>query len=253
MTLFSLHGYGGSSTDWKETTLLFGHEYQLVAIDLPGFGKSSKPRTDKFYKTEFLLQLIDDILNKLGVVDIVLVGYSMGGRFALQFANHYPDKMRALILESSSPGIKTLSEQMLRKKSDAELIAFIKNNSLKTFFTFWQNQTLFASQKNLPLKKLEAIQKSRILSNSKRGLINSLSNFGQGEMENLWQDLHKINIPTLLLSGNLDTKYTSLQNEMNKLFPNSTHKIIDGAGHNLHLEKPQVFVNLIKEFLQSLK
>ena len=79
-----------------------------------------------------------------------------------------------------------------------------------------------------------------------------MENFGQGQMENLWNNLSRIKIPTLLLTGALDTKYISIQQEMVKLFPNSSHKIIEDAGHNLHLEKPEVFVNLVRDFLEII-
>jgi len=247
-----LHGFGGSTKDWEEIFSLFSSEFQLIAIDLPGFGKSNKPRSDKFYQTDFLVQLIDEILRELKLAEVILAGYSMGGRLALQFACKHPGKVKALILESSSPGIKTKSERQLRIKSDAELISFINKNSLKDIFTFWQNQPLFASQKNLPVKKQNSILLNKINANSKIGLTNSLKNFGQGEMENLWNKLSAIKIPTLLLTGALDTKYAAIQHEMDKLLLNSSHKIIGDAGHNLHLEKPEVFVNLVREFLQIL-
>lgn len=251
-SVFFLHGFGGSSNDWKEIFSLLDSEFQLIVIDLPGFGKSSKPRSNKFYRTDFLVQLIDDILREYKLAEVVLTGYSMGGRLASQFAYLHPEKVKALILESSSPGIKTKSERHLRIKSDGELITFINKNSLKDFFNFWQNLPLFATQKNLPVKKQQSILLNKINANSKIGLTNSLKNFGQGEMENLWNKLPRIKIPTLLLSGALDTKYTSIQQEMVKLLPNSSHKIIEDAGHNLHLEKPEVFVNLIKEFLKII-
>lgn len=251
-SILFLHGFGGSSNDWKEIFSLLDSEFQLIAIDLPGFGKSSKPRKDKFYQTDFLVQLIDEILCALKLADVVLAGYSMGGRLALQFASKHPGKVKALILESSSPGIKTKSEQHLRIKSDAELISFINRNSLNDFFTFWQNLPLFETQKNLPVKKQQVILADKIKSNSKIGIIKSLENFGQGKMEDLWKELSRIKIPALLLSGALDTKYTSIQQEMDELLPNSTHKIIEGAGHNLGLEKPEVFVNLIRGFLEII-
>ena len=251
-SILFLHGFGGCSSDWNETISLIGSEFQILTIDLPGFGKSSKPRDDKFYQIDFLVQLIDDILSELKLAEVVLTGYSMGGRLALQFTSKHPEKVRALILESSSPGIKTKSERQLRIKSDAKLISFINKNSLIDFFTLWQNLPLFATQKNLPIKEQHSLLADKINSNSKVGLTNSLKNFGQGQMENLWNKLSRIRIPTLLLTGALDTKYTSIQQEMVKLIPNSSHKIIEDAGHNLHLEKPEVFVNLVRDFLEII-
>ena len=252
-TFFFIHGFGSTSKDWDDPISLLSTDYQCIAIDLPGFGKSSHPRTDKFYETDFLIQLIHDILDELRVEKVILVGYSMGGRVALQVAKKYPEKIMALVLESSSPGLLTVKERRLRIEKDTELISYIKNNSLEKFFSEWQKQPLFASQINLPPKVQKRILKMKMTSNSWTGLIMSLSNFGQGVMENLWKKLPSINVPVLLLSGKFDSKYTEIQNEMHKLFPNSVHKIIDEAGHNLHLEKPQVFVNLVKEFLQILK
>ncbi len=251
-SILFLHGFSGCSNDWSKIFSLLGSEFQLIAIDLPGFGKSGKPRTDKFYRTEFLIRLIDEILYDLQLTGVILVGYSMGGRLALNFGLRHPQKVKALILESSSPGIKNKAEQQSRIESDAELISFININSLHDFFTFWQNLSLFATQKNLPKKKQQVILTDKIKSNSKIGLIKSLENFGQGKMESLWDDLSKLKIPTLLLSGAFDTKYASIQRQMGKLLPNSSHKIIESAGHNLHLEKPEDFVNLLREFLKII-
>lgn len=251
-SILFIHGFGGCSIDWDEIISILGSEFQILTIDLPGFGKSSKPRDDKFYQTDFLVQLINDILGELKLTEVVLAGYSMGGRLALQFASKHPEKVKALILESASPVLKTKSDRQKRIKSDSALISFINKNSLKDFFTFWQNLPLFATQKKLPVRKQRSILLKKINANSRTGLIKSLKNFGQGEMKNLWNKLPRIKIPTLLLTGALDTKYTSIQQEMVKLFPNSTHKIIEGAGHNLHLEKPEVFVNLVREFLKII-
>lgn len=248
-SILFLHGFSGCSNDWSKIFSLLGSEFQLIAIDLPGFGKSGKPRNDKFYRTEFLIRLMDEILYDLQLTEVILVGYSMGGRLALHFTLKHPQKVKALILESSSPGIKNKAEREVRIESDAKLITLIKKNSLNDFFRFWQNMPLFATQKNLSKKRQQVILTDKIKSNSKIALSKSLENFGQGRMESLWKNLSKIKIPALLLSGAFDSKYTSIQNEMGKLLPNSSHKIIESAGHNLHLEKPEVFVNLITEFL----
>jgi len=251
-TILFLHGFGGCASDWKETFSFLGSEFQLIAIDLPGFGKSAKPTNEKFYRRNFLFQLLVDTLRQLNLSEVILAGYSMGGRLSLQFAERFPKKVKALILESATAGIKTKKERFARQQTDAALIDFIKKNSLADFFTLWQNQSLFASQKNLPLKKQFSILKKKISANSQIGLINSLKYFGQGEGENLWQKLTTITVPTLMLSGELDTKYCGILREAHNFLPNSTHIIVEGAGHNIHLEKPELFVNFVKEFLHSL-
>ncbi len=71
-------------------------------------------------------------------------------------------------------------------------------------------------------------------------------------MISVWERLRLLQIPTLLITGEEDKKFTSINTEMVKLIPGAKHVVVENAGHNVHLEKPEVFVNLIKEFLISI-
>jgi len=248
-TLLFLHGFAGSSEDWNEIFKFLGKNYNLVALDLPGFGKSSKPANPRYYKLTFLIDCIDALVTHLGLDTIVLCGYSMGGRLALHYLLQRPKKVSSLILESASAGLKTQAERIIRKKSDLELSKYVELNSLEDFFRYWKELPLFASQKKLPLQKQRDLFKRKIKSNTKRGLSNSLKYFGRGNLPSAWGKLEKISKPVLLVSGSLDTKYTSLQKEMKRILPRSTHQIVKQSGHNVHLEKPEVFVNLVTKFL----
>ena len=71
-------------------------------------------------------------------------------------------------------------------------------------------------------------------------------------MENQWNRLGKIKIPVLLIGGSGDIKYAEILKKMNNLIDGSTLSLIEGAGHNSHLEKPQDFVNLLNNFLRTI-
>jgi 2-succinyl-6-hydroxy-2,4-cyclohexadiene-1-carboxylate synthase len=250
--LFFLHGFANDSRDWNEVISLLPKSYNWITIDLPGFGNSCTPKETYFYTTEFMVNLIDELVKYLNIDKINLVGYSMGGRIALSYASKHNDNLSSLILESSSPGLKTKLERQLRTKSDLELAEFIQNNSIDDFAIYWKNLPLFSSQKKLSEEKKEILF-NRMIELNKDGLIESLKGFSLGIMPDLWNYLSEFHVKTLLITGELDDKYLSINKEMNQLLPNSKLKIVKNTGHNIHLEKPEEFVNLLSSFLQNQK
>ncbi len=256
-TLIFIHGFTGSTEEWKEIVDIIGSKLNLVLIDLPGFGKSDVPNDILFYTQDYLVILLKEIIEKLisqrQIQNPVLVGYSMGGRLALSFAIQYSNLLRGLILESASPGIFIQNERNKRIESDNQLIEIIKSTTIEEFLDYWMNQEIFKTQKKLHDEKLKQIREIKIKNNNKIGLINSLLGFGTGQMKPLWNDLYKINCHTLLITGELDEKFESINRRMNELIQCSFHSIIKNVGHNVHLEKPNDFVNLIFNFLKFNK
>ena len=100
------------------------------------------------------------IFDKFSITKAHVLGYSMGGRLALTFANLYPQCVRSLILESTSPGLETEEERSERRKSDQQLAERILNDGIEAFVERWENITLFESQKRLPLGTKNEYSKS---------------------------------------------------------------------------------------------
>lgn len=92
-----LHGFGGSSYDWKELMDMLSESYRCLAFDIPPFGLSEK-RLDFDYSDESIVRLIMNSLNYLGVNRFVLVGHSMGGYLSLAIASLFPERVEKLIL-----------------------------------------------------------------------------------------------------------------------------------------------------------
>ncbi len=248
--IFLLHGFTGSSLDWNEIIPGIHNNYRVAAIDLIGHGKSDSPSDISLYTTESLVGQIYETIKKFTDDKIILAGYSMGGRAALSFAAKHPEMIKGLIIESSSPGIKEEKEKLERKKKDEKLASFIENHSIEEFVDYWMNIDLFKSQKNLTQEKLRTVRESKLV-NNKIGLANSLRGFSQGIMPPLYNNLKNISTKTLLISGRLDPKYTNINSDLTKLFPDAVHAIIENAGHNTHLEKPSSFINVINNFLNE--
>ncbi|MGE5683057.1 MAG: 2-succinyl-6-hydroxy-2,4-cyclohexadiene-1-carboxylate synthase [Bacillota bacterium] len=246
-----LHGFSGSSSDWLSVFNKLPQRFSPVALDFIGHGKSSLPEEVFYYTAESIVMQLDQLFNILGFKEIILLGYSMGGRAALSYAAKFPKKVKALILESATPGIKDDQERLNRIKSDEDLARFIENNSLEKFADRWINLPLFDSQKKLPLEIIEKSRNSK-LNNSQKGLANSLRGFSTGQMPQLWDSLMELNMKVLIITGSLDEKFTKIGSLMHEKLPESRHVIIQDAGHNIHLEKPEVFLNLLMDFLDQI-
>jgi 2-succinyl-6-hydroxy-2,4-cyclohexadiene-1-carboxylate synthase len=175
----------------------------------------------------------------------------MGGRVALTYAVNHQNNIDAIILESTTAGLQNESERKSRILQDEDLSKRIEQNGIDDFVEYWTNLELFKSQKKLPIEVQQQIKIEK-LKNNPTGLKNSLHGFGTGKMLSVWERLGLLQIPTLLITGEEDKKFNSISSEMVKLIPGAKHVIVENSGHNVHLEKPEVFVNLIKEFLISI-
>jgi 2-succinyl-6-hydroxy-2,4-cyclohexadiene-1-carboxylate synthase len=246
--LVLLHGFAGSSTDWMSVRQTLSAHATVIAPDLIGHGQTSAPHDPERYTMEHAFTDLLAILDVLNIGKIDLLGYSMGGRLALHLAHAAPQRIRRLILESASPGLADPAERTARITADEALANRIEREGIARFVEIWEQLPLFASQAHLP-QALRDEQRTRRLRNLPHGLANSLRGMGTGRQRSLWGNLGELNIPTLLLTGELDPKFCAIGQEMVKLMPDARQMILPDAGHNLHLEQPQAFLKAVVRWL----
>jgi 2-succinyl-6-hydroxy-2,4-cyclohexadiene-1-carboxylate synthase len=246
--VFLLHGFTGSSKDWQEIIPQLNKKFSYVAVDLIGHGKSDSPNNVELYTEESIIQHLNEVFTHFIKDKFILIGYSMGGRAAASYAVKFPEKLAGLVLESTSAGISNEKLRQERVRSDEKIIRLIEGKPLEEFVDFWMNQDLFASLKNLPEEKM--VKSKRLKARGQKiGLINSLKGFSTGVMPPLQDKLHLIKCKTLLITGELDKKFTQINSELVKSFPSAEHAIVKNAGHNVHVEKPEEFAKKVNEFL----
>ncbi len=251
-TLVMLHGFTGSAAGWGDhLDTLAAYGLRVIALDLPGHGQSDAPADPRRYSIEYCRQDILATLQELGVSqgEAVLLGYSMGGRVALYTA--FSGFFRALILESASPGLEDPAEREQRRTSDEALAASIERDGVQAFINRWEKLPLFASQSTLPPETREALRGQR-LSNRASGLAQSLRGVGTGVQPSLHARLPTLHIPILLIAGELDTKFSAIARSMAQALPQSQLRIVPGAGHAVHLERPEEFDSLVGDFCLSM-
>jgi 2-succinyl-6-hydroxy-2,4-cyclohexadiene-1-carboxylate synthase len=243
-----LHGFTGSS----RSLLSFARSwpgFSTIAVDVIGHGLSDAPDDASRYTMDAFIADLDALIEVLSLEKVALLGYSMGGRIALRFALQHPERLWALVLESASPGIEDDAERVARVQSDETLAQHLERDGLESFIDYWQSIPMWASQASLPQEKRDALRAQR-LQNSVTGLANSLRGMGAGADAYVMEDLRRVEVPSLLIAGGLDTKYRDLGLEMHERLPNSSIQVLDGAGHAAHFETPAAFAGAVFDFLQ---
>ncbi len=250
-SLFLLHGFTGSSADWQNVSFLFDSKFNIYGIDLIGHGKSDSPTDISLYSPESQAEQMKSVIEKLKGEKNIVLGYSMGGRLALIVAMLFPELLHGIILESSSAGISNNQESEKRKDYDLQLADMILTKPIEEFIASWMDQELFGTLKRFSNAKLDQMKKEKS-KNNRTGIANSLRGFSTGVMPNFGSKLKSLNIPVLLLSGQLDSKFTKINSGLQKQFSKAKHSVIKTSGHNTHLEEPKNFIQVVNKFLQKI-
>ena len=248
--LLLLHGFTGSVETWSPFMPVFGEESHVVAVDLLGHGRSAAPTNPLRYRMDWCVRDLLSLLDQLNLDQIDVLGYSMGGRVALQLAAAAPSHVRSLMLESASPGLASATAREERVAADNALANKIESEGLAAFVEYWEQLPLFASQRRLT-DDIRAKQRQQRLQNNPQGLANSLRGMGTGQQPSLWEKLDQITMPTLLMVGELDTKFCGIASEMITHMPNARVVTVPDAGHTVHLEQPTAFRETVQDFLQE--
>ncbi|TRM13016.1 2-succinyl-6-hydroxy-2,4-cyclohexadiene-1-carboxylate synthase [Lentibacillus cibarius] len=242
-----LHGFTGSSRTWDSLITDWLPDFKTIAIDLPGHGKTVSQPKDMEAVCSDLVSLLD----QLQLDKVHLIGYSMGGRTALSMAMLYPDRVMSLTLESASPGLNDEQQRSSRRHQDEKLASWIKTNGINTFVDYWEGLPLFRTQKTMPKDVQQRIRNER-LQQSAEGLAQSLMTMGTGVQPSWWGGLSSLRLPVLLLVGEEDAKFITINRAMEAYIPASDLHVVENAGHAIHVEQPNIFGKIVKGFLQSI-
>jgi 2-succinyl-6-hydroxy-2,4-cyclohexadiene-1-carboxylate synthase len=246
--LLLLHGFTGSVEAWGEEVFEgFAQANQVVAVDLLGHGASDLSPDPERYQVEEILRDLCQVLDAVSLEKARWIGYSMGGRIALAAAVLRPARVSSLILESASPGLEGENEQRARRRADEALAEGILRGGMEAFVDHWLGLPLFATQGKLPPQIRDASRERR-LNNDPQSLAACLRGLGTGAQPSFWEDLPRIEVPTLLLAGEEDQKFSSIAQKMAEGIPLAQLRLIPKAGHSIHLENPFAVLAAVRTF-----
>ena len=245
-SILFLHGFMGSTFDWYKIADDLSADFYSILIDLPFHGDTKIIDGSKIKSMQNISDEVIFLLNDLSIKKLIIAGYSMGGRLALCLAMTYPERFSHIILESVSPGLQTEREQAERKLQDEELAKKLKLVKLEKFLLEWYSQPIFGDIKHHP--EFNNLLKRRLLNDPDK-LANSLSIMGTGNQPSFWPDLNNNKIPMLLLVGENDLKFKNIAIEIENKCTVANINVIKQCGHNIHFEKPEEYVQIIRKFL----
>ena len=248
--LMLLHGFTGSGQSWSAMRASFATRYRVLAVDLPGHGRSTSPPDPSRYA---LARFADDLvvlLDALCVRDVTVLGYSLGARAALAFAARHPARVVALVLVSASIGIEDEAARVARAAADEALADDIERHGIAAFVDRWEALPLWDSQRSLAAEARGALRAQRVAGDP-RGLANSLRGAGQGASPPLRGALDAIVAPVLVVAGELDARYVALGRSLADDLPHARLVTIPGSGHAVQLERPGELLRHVLDFLDA--
>lgn len=124
-----LHGWLGSWALWQETMTYLGRNFRTYALDFWGFGESGKKRDT--YAVQDFVSLVDQFMDRLGIIQAPLVGHSMGGTVSLSVAIQYPERVSKVVVVGSPIAGSSLAVPL--KLAGYRPIAFMLFNMMPVF------------------------------------------------------------------------------------------------------------------------
>jgi pimeloyl-ACP methyl ester carboxylesterase len=238
--LVILHGLFGSLDNWFSIAKELVENYTLYLVDQRNHGDS--PHSPD-WNYELMVEDLRELLDEEGLEKVFLMGHSMGGKTAMNFATAYPERVEKLIVGDIAPrhypihhqvileGLNALNLQTLqsRKEADEQLAAYIPEPGIRQFLlkSLGRDANGFAWKINLPVitQHIEEVGKA----------------LDEGTV---------FEGPTLFLGG-ANSSYIQENDlpDMKRHFPNCTWISIPNAGHWLHAEQPQAVVTEMRRFL----
>jgi pimeloyl-ACP methyl ester carboxylesterase len=241
--LVLVHGFTANTRMWDDQFEVFAKRFKVVRYDVRGFGKSALPIVGKEYShTEDLKAL----LNQLGIDYAYVIGSSMGGRIALDFALEYPEVTKALILaDSSLGGFQDWSKTDFDPDKEAKEkgVEAAKDLMIKT------DPNILRLAREKP--DVAVRTKQMISDYSGWHFVNTDSCRSLDPLA--IERLQEIRIPTLIIVGEHDSPdFHRIADILSKKIQNSKRTTMRGAGHVPNMEVPREFNEAVSSFLTNV-
>lgn len=240
-----LHGFGSSLQTWDEWSSVLDKNYRVVRLDLPGFGLTgATPEHD--YSDRADVERLADFLNAIGVSRSTVVGHSMGGRIAWNFASTYPSHVDRLVLIAPdgfpAPG-QTLGERPYDVGWLGDLIQFF----MPKFLVKKSLEPAFFDASNV---KDELLDRYYDLLRAPLVRQSILQRMRQTVNSDPVDRLKNITSPVLLLWGEVDRMIPCVNSQdYSRALAHSRTVILPEAGHLLQEENPQIALKVMLDFL----
>jgi 2-hydroxy-6-oxonona-2,4-dienedioate hydrolase len=242
-----VHGMG-SSLVWDKVIEPLSEKLRVIAVDLPGFGKSDKPKIN--YTIKYYVDFLSDFIKQKQLSEFYLAGLSLGGWITAEYVIKNPLAVEKLILISSA-GLKTVASN-IRYPVVFDIVKVIIKNIVFAIPGFL-DKFLKGSYYDKNMVTEEVYQKFSQYINSpgaKDAYTSVLKNVLTIDKE-FEKNLSQIAVPTLIIWGENDPTFPlQYAKKFNEKISNSNLKTIPESGHTVTIEKPKIFCDFIIDFIK---
>ncbi len=242
--LFILHGLFGSSDNWQTLGKQFAENFTVYFIDQRNHGRSPHSAEHNYrLMSDDILELIqDENLDK-----VILMGHSMGGKTAMQFAVNHPEKVEKLIVVDIAPkkypvtnrdiieALEKVNLDVVKTRKEVEEILSKEISNVGTLQFLLKNLYWNDDQKLAWRFNLEALK-------------NNIALVGEATP----MPSAPLQIPVLFVKGGKsDHIFTADTKLIYEMFANVKIETIPDAGHWVHADKPKEFYEVVSAFLKA--
>ena len=239
-----LHGIGGNKNNWNDNLDYFSKDYHAIAWDTRGYGESDDYDGDLIF---------DDILEDLKKIILYfkkpfanIVGLSMGGQIACLFYEKYPQFVKSLVLCDTHFGLGKLHPKEIEKFVKSRKEPLLNGLNPQDISEKVAKSLIGNKSNKVALNKL--IESISIL--HKNSYLKTIEASFKTSHDHIFKN---INVPTLILVGELDTLTPpKMAKKIKKAIKNSQFFVIDKAGHLTNIERPKIFNEIVFNFLKNL-
>jgi len=250
-----LHGIAGSSAVWRNIIPRLSEHYTVIAPDLLGHGASAKPKGD--YSLGAYANMIRDLLEALEQPPGTIVGHSLGGGVALQFAYQFPERCERLVLVSSG-GLGREVHPILRAAAlpGAELVLpWLAAGAARGIGSMVRAMGRFGLRESADLAETWRSFVSLEEPEARRAFlytVRSVIDFG-GQFVSATDKLYLAKgLPTLIIWGDGDPLIpVGHAFHSHEIISDSRLEIFPGAGHYPHLDDPERFAKVLLDFIRT--
>ncbi len=236
--LVLIHGLGASAERWSKVIPIFAKQYLVIVPDLIGYGYSDKPVAD--YTPEFFTAFLEKFFIALKITRPIIIGSSLGGQIAADYASTHPDKVEKLILVSPAGSMKQSTPAL-----DAYIMAALYPNdeSAKNVFELMES-----SGHEIDGQIVQGFIERMKLPNAKLAFMSTI--LGLKNSEVIIPKLHTIACPTLIIWGSKDP-VIPIQYADNFLTNIKDCRFfrMDNCGHTPYVQDPETFSSTVLEFI----
>jgi pimeloyl-ACP methyl ester carboxylesterase len=249
--LVILHGLYGCSDNWLTIAKQFAQNHNVIIPDLRNHGNS--PHSDIF-DISSMAEDISELVDDLKLDNFVLMGHSLGGKVALDFATQHSDKLQKLIIVDIAPRTYG-SEHFEENENHRQIINILKNIDLSMF----ANRSEALSElvklkdgerfKNLMMKNLKSDKNGKL---EWKINISAIADNLQDLLNVFNADLTKIKCPTLFVKG--DNSSYLLKSDFEEIrikIANSSLAVIPNSSHWVHVDNPDNFLAIVNNFISK--